>query len=50
MGSQSVEDGGAANVPLLSIRNLNKSFGAVKAVDSVDLDIYSAEIVGLVGR
>jgi ABC-type sugar transport system ATPase subunit len=49
VGSQPVEDRGAANVPLLSIRNLNKSFGAVKAVDRVDLDIYSAEIVGLVG-
>jgi ABC-type sugar transport system ATPase subunit len=49
MGGQPVEDSGAANVPLLSIRNLNKSFGAVKAVDRVDLDIYSAEIVGLVG-
>jgi ABC-type sugar transport system ATPase subunit len=41
--------GGSAPVPLLSIRHLNKSFGAVKAVDNVDLDIYPSEIVGLVG-
>jgi ABC-type sugar transport system ATPase subunit len=47
--SQLSDDRGAANAPLLSIRNLNKFFGAVKAVDGVDLDIYSSEIVGLVG-
>lgn len=39
----------AGTPPLLSIRNLSKSFGSVKAVDDVDLDIYPSEVVGLIG-
>lgn len=35
--------------PLLKIRNLSKAFGVIQAVDHVDLDIYPAEVVGLVG-
>lgn len=35
--------------PLLSIRNLSKSFGPVQAVSNVNLDVYSGEVIGLVG-
>jgi ABC-type branched-subunit amino acid transport system ATPase component/ABC-type branched-subunit amino acid transport system permease subunit len=35
--------------PLLSIRSLNKRFGGVVAVDSVDLDVWPGQIVGLIG-
>lgn len=40
---------GRLAAPLLSIRGLCKSFGPVKAVDRVDLDIEEGEVVGLVG-
>ena len=35
--------------PLLSARGITKSFGGVHAVDGVDFDVASGEIVGLVG-
>jgi ABC-type sugar transport system ATPase subunit len=35
--------------PLLSVRRLSKSFGPVRAVDGVSLDIYPREILGIVG-
>jgi len=35
--------------PLLSVRHLSKSFGPVRAVDDVSLDVYPQEIVGIVG-
>ncbi len=35
--------------PLLSLRGISKRFGAVKALDSVDLDLYRGEVLGLVG-
>ncbi len=35
--------------PLLSVRDLVKTFGAVRAVDSVSLDIYEREVVGIIG-
>lgn len=34
---------------LLELTNLNKSFGGVKAVDKVDIEVSGGEIVGLVG-
>nr|WP_243239430.1 ATP-binding cassette domain-containing protein [Sulfobacillus harzensis] len=33
----------------MSIRGLSKAFGPVQAVNNVNLDIYSGEVVGLVG-
>jgi len=39
----------AADKPLLSIRGLRKHFGGVIAVDSVDLDVWPGQIVGLIG-
>jgi simple sugar transport system ATP-binding protein len=34
---------------LLSLRGITKSFGAVRALDGVDLDIRPAEVLGLMG-
>lgn len=38
-----------AHLPLLDIRNLTKSYGAVKAVNDVSLHIDRGEIAGLIG-
>ncbi len=35
--------------PLLRMRGIGKSFGAVRALNGVDLDVYAGEVVGLVG-
>ena len=35
--------------PMLSVRNLVKRFGGLTAVNHVSLDVYSGEVVGLVG-
>ncbi|HEY4041870.1 MAG TPA: ATP-binding cassette domain-containing protein [Rhodopila sp.] len=39
----------AAIDTLLSLRGITKSFGAVRALNGVDLDIGSAEVLGLMG-
>lgn len=39
----------AADIPLLSIRGLTKRFGGVVAVESVDLDVWPGQVVGLIG-
>lgn len=36
-------------VPLVEMRNMNTSFGGVRAVDDVSVDLYTGEVVGLVG-
>jgi D-xylose transport system ATP-binding protein len=36
-------------VPLLSLRGISKSFGRIEAVKDIDLDVFSGEIVALVG-
>jgi branched-chain amino acid transport system ATP-binding protein len=38
-----------STVPLLEVRALEKSFGGVHAVRSVDLDVEEGEILGLIG-
>jgi D-xylose transport system ATP-binding protein len=35
--------------PVLSLRGINKSFGAVQALSDIELDIYPGEVVALVG-
>ena len=35
--------------PVLSIRNISKSFGAIKAVNDVSFDVHRGEILGLIG-
>jgi len=37
------------NQPLLDMRDISKSFGAVQALQSVDFHVYPDEVVGLVG-
>ena len=36
--------------PVLSIQNLKVHFGAVRAVDGIDMDIVKGEVMGLVGE
>jgi ABC-type sugar transport system ATPase subunit len=43
------ENGHIPASPLLSARGLRKSYGAVKALDGVDLDLFPGEIVALLG-
>jgi D-xylose transport system ATP-binding protein len=38
-----------AAAPLLRLRGITKTFGAVRALDDVDLDVYPGEVVALVG-
>ncbi|HZU17277.1 MAG TPA: ATP-binding cassette domain-containing protein [Candidatus Dormibacteraeota bacterium] len=38
-----------ARTPLISVRGLVKSFGPVRAVDGVSLDLYPGEVLGVVG-
>ncbi|ACP23716.1 putative branched-chain amino acid ABC transporter (plasmid) [Sinorhizobium fredii NGR234] len=35
--------------PVLSVRNVSKSFGGLKAVDDVSFDVHQGEILGLIG-
>lgn len=44
-----MEESVGASAPVLSIRGLTKSFGAVKALSGVDLDVDAGEVVALVG-
>ncbi|RFU39271.1 sugar ABC transporter ATP-binding protein, partial [Actinomadura logoneensis] len=40
---------GGGSAPLLSLRGISKSFGAVAALTDVDLDVSAGEVVALVG-
>ena len=35
--------------PVLSLRGISKSFGAVQALTDIDLDVYAGEVVAIVG-
>ncbi|MDO8184202.1 ATP-binding cassette domain-containing protein [Conexibacter sp. JD483] len=39
----------ATSTPLLELRGVSKSFGAVQALSGVDFDVHAGEVVGLVG-
>jgi ABC-type sugar transport system ATPase subunit len=41
--------GEASGAPLVSLRNIDKSFGAIQALKGVSLDLRRGDIVGLVG-
>lgn len=45
----SVEHPGRAEKPVLSVRGVSKSFGAVQALTEVELDVYQGEVVSIVG-
>ena len=51
MTTQPTEMPGAAarRVPLVELRNIQVSFGGVRAVDGVTVDLHAGEVVGLVG-
>ena len=38
-----------ATKPVLSVRDVSKTFGAIKAVQGVTFDVYPGEILGLIG-
>src|SRR4051794_34391774 len=40
---------GAPTRPLLELKGVNKSFGAVRALTDVDFEVYPGEVVALVG-
>jgi D-xylose transport system ATP-binding protein len=40
---------GSGSQPLLALKDVSKSFGAVEALKDVDLEVYAGEVVGLVG-
>ena len=40
---------GGVTVPLLEVRNVSKSFGAIKALNDVSFSIEPGEVVGLMG-
>ena len=37
-------------IPLVEVRNMSISFGGVRAVDDVSLDLHAGEVVGLLGH
>lgn len=47
--AESVPAGDPARTPALQLSNISKSFGAVKALQHVDFEVYDGEVVGLVG-
>jgi len=50
LGSGTPADGNPdAPEVLLEVRGLSRSFGGIRAVDGVDLDVYRNEAVGLIG-
>jgi len=42
-------DPAATREPILSLRGVSKTFGAVQALKDIDLDVYPGEVVALVG-
>src|SRR3954465_7454259 len=42
-------EAGAGTQPLLNLKGVSKSFGAVRALTDVDFEVYPGEVVALVG-
>jgi len=49
MGQPSPGATATVEEPILSLRGVSKSFGAVRALTDIDLDVYPGEVVALVG-
>ncbi len=55
MADSSISSYGGTNapalrgIPILQMRNISKSFGAVRALSGVDFEVYAGEVVALVG-
>lgn len=47
--ASSIQHTGPPGEPVISLRGISKSFGAVRALDVVDLDIFRGEVVAIVG-
>jgi ABC-type multidrug transport system ATPase subunit len=45
----SIADSERGQVPMIEIQNLSKSFGPIKAVDSLNLKVPKGETVGFLG-
>lgn len=41
--------GAGTRLPVLSARGLVKTFGPVVALDGVDIDVYSGEVLAIIG-
>ncbi len=44
-----MHDKQTGSAPLIAMRHISKSFGAVQALSNVNLTLYPGEILGLVG-
>src|SRR5436190_11035881 len=49
MASDTTGEGARLGVPFVSAENIHKSFGGVRALDGVSLDVRAGEVHGLVG-
>ena len=49
MTTATASDTGAGTRPLLELKGVSKSFGAVRALTDVDFEVYPGEVVALVG-
>jgi len=49
VGGYRVRRSRVAEIPLIEMRSISKSFGAVKALERVDLELNHQEVLGLVG-
>ena len=47
---EDISRGSQSQAPLLSVRNLVKHYGPVKAVDGVSFDVNNNEIISIIGR
>ena len=47
--SQERTGGATSDKPIVEMRNIHVSFGGVRAVDDVSVDLHAGEVVGLVG-
>jgi simple sugar transport system ATP-binding protein len=39
----------SSNAPVIQLKNVSKTFGEVRSLSEVNLEIYPGEIVGLLG-
>ena len=39
-----------SGTPLIELRNMQKAFGGIRAVDDVSIDLYPGEVVGVLGH
>jgi D-xylose transport system ATP-binding protein len=49
IAAEQARPGHAGNAPLLTLRGINKSFGAIHVLRGVDLEVRSGEVTALVG-